>query len=124
MNLSGKILLQIALAFLINIVVVLTSHHTTKNNWHATCQVNYELLLVYACIVLGTRKNQEREKSFLFFFWFSILLYKSYNGSALLWTNTYVIIKPSNIAILLKIIKDNQNIDNISIIKNNKGYFK
>ena len=33
-------------------------------------------------------------------------------------------IKPSNIAILLKIIKDNQNIDNISIIKNNKGYFK
>ena len=32
--------------------------------------------------------------------------------------------KPSNIAILLKIIKDNQNIDNISIIKNNKGYFK
>ena len=32
--------------------------------------------------------------------------------------------KPSNIAILLKTIKDNQNIDNISIIKNNKGYFK
>ena len=27
--------------------------------------------------------------------------------------------KPSNIAILLKIIKDNQNIDNILIIKNN-----
>ena len=36
----------------------------------------------------------------------------------------YVITKPSNIAILLKIIKDNQTIDNISIIKNNKGYFK
>ena len=34
------------------------------------------------------------------------------------------IIKPSNIAILLKTIKDNQNIDNISIIKNNKRYFK
>ena len=32
--------------------------------------------------------------------------------------------KPSNIVILLKTIKDNQNIDNISIIKNNKGYFK
>ena len=32
--------------------------------------------------------------------------------------------KPSNIAILLKTIKDNQNIDNISIIKNNKRYFK
>ena len=32
--------------------------------------------------------------------------------------------KPSNIAILLKIRKDNQSIDNISIIKNNKGYFK
>ena len=35
-----------------------------------------------------------------------------------------IMTKPSNIAILLKIIKDNQNIDNISIIKNNKGYFK
>ena len=34
------------------------------------------------------------------------------------------LIKPSKIAILLKTIKDNQNIDNISIIKNNKGYFK
>ena len=38
--------------------------------------------------------------------------------------NQMIISKPSNIAILLKIIKDNQNIDNISIIKNNKGYFK
>ena len=35
-----------------------------------------------------------------------------------------VMAKPSNIAILLKMIKDNQDIDNISIIKNNKGYFK
>ena len=34
------------------------------------------------------------------------------------------VIKSSNISILLKIIKDNQNIDNISIIKNNKRYFK
>ena len=39
-------------------------------------------------------------------------------------TQGMVTAKPSNIAILLKIIKDNQNIDNISIIKNNKGYFK
>ena len=45
-----------------------------------------------------------------------------------LFNNRHIIyilpVKPSNIAILLKIIKDNQNIDNISIIKNNKGYFK
>ena len=40
------------------------------------------------------------------------------------WKILALVNKPSNIAILLKIIKDNQNIDNISIIKNNKGYFK
>ena len=79
MILSGKILLQIALAFLINIVVLLTSHHTTKNNWHATCQVNYELLLVYACIVLAIRNQKkpgERKVLSLFFFGF---LYYSMN---------------------------------------------
>ena len=48
---------------------------------------------------------------------------KFYNFFVAILVTTYTT-KPSNIAILLKIIKDNQNIDNISIIKNNKGYFK